>query len=170
MDFPRVGHVRDYLMTERDGFKEMVIKRQYGWLAISIVVYVSAIVLGVSLVVNAAQIITDAYQKYIPQPQEEIIPHPKTLSYTIGTTTKDSDGVYHTNFLISVYVRAGDGRDTVSLFNNFPLKDSVCHLAQEPIQQSEYRGGLASTTYTYFATCFSREKIIDTGNLFKVAP
>lgn len=95
---------------------------------------------------------------------------PKTLTYSIATTTKDKDDIYHTDFILAIHVPAGNNQETMTLYNNFPLKDSSCSLNSSPLQQSEFRGGLASTTYTYYAKCISREKIIDTGTLFQVVP
>ena len=110
-----------------------------------------------------------AWHRILPTPVQSTQP-PKTLSYAIATTTKDKDGLYHTDFDLAIHVPAGNNQETMTLYNNFPLKDSTCALSSLPLQQSEFRGGLASTTYTYHASCVSREKIIDTGTLFQVVP
>ena len=110
-----------------------------------------------------------ALHRILPAPVQST-QAPKTLSYTIATTTKDRDGIYHTDFNLAIHVPAGNSQETMTLYNNFPLKDSSCTLNSSPLQQSEFRGGLASTTYIYYASCVSREKIIDTGTLFQVVP
>lgn len=110
-----------------------------------------------------------AWHRMFPTSVQSTQP-PKTLTYSIATTTKDKDGIYHTDFDIAIHVPAGNNQETMTLYNNFPLKDSSCALNSSPLQQSEFRGGLASTTYTYHASCVSREKIIDTGTLFQVVP
>ena len=133
---------------------------------ILILVLLGLFILGAIATVDAG---LSAWHRIFPAPIQSTQPA-KTLSYSIATTTKDKDGLYHTDFDLAIHVPAGNNQETMTLYNNFPLKDSSCTINSSPLQQSEFRGGLASTTYTYHASCVSREKIIDTGTLFQVVP
>lgn len=101
----------------------------------------------------------------------EAIP-PKKLTYELLDKIKDEDGIYNTSYLLSVHIPIGDHRDKFTLHNNvdkqFAAGTYTCGVAYLA-QNSEARGGLASTTYMYLEKCQTRAPILDTGELFTVS-
>ena len=161
-EFKGVGKI---MTTQiKSGFRN----HEWGWLLGYFIACVIVIAVGMAGSISLFGAAQDQWHKWFPKLETSMAP--MTLRYDMATTTKDGDGIYHTDFKLFVHVPAGNNRQTITLYNNFPLKDSSCLLYSAPLQQIVFAVGLTSTTSLYRTSCTSREKIIDTGNLFQVAP
>ena len=92
---------------------------------------------------------------------------PKTLFYEIiNRSPKDGDGLYHTLFSVSVHNPAGNTNPTATVLLNIDQRAECVQGSLEEIVEAG--AGLASTTQTMLVECITREKVIDSGDLFSV--